>query len=280
MECQKSVNLIDRLYYYGLGTRFGASRPFEHARSIDFCTFWRTFLAWHGFERLSFFFSLLERHNRCLVMCSSNVGTGKSPGLSDFHPYRSRQSLAIALGQSSWPQAWLSSARTTLKRNNPSHAGGEMLVWIINCENGATSVVFKCESLGSDIRGSVRKWVRYVSPLSVCQNYKRRSTPNKIVHLVIFFYSSRFEKEKRKRLLLSCQGARRAELIAARRCTWSTSILVLIAAAKLIYSLRKSSVLPSFLDFSSCVGWPSTYTQATTKILSRQFSAVQVLRGH
>ena len=30
-------------------------------------------------------------------------------------------------------------------------------------------------------------------------------------------------------------------------------------------SSPKISVLPSFLDFSSCVGWPSTYTQATAK---------------
>ena len=30
------------------------------------------------------------------VLVRSNVDTGKSPDLSDFHPYRSRQSLAIA----------------------------------------------------------------------------------------------------------------------------------------------------------------------------------------
>ena len=36
---------IDRLYYYGLGTRFGASRPFDHARSIAFRTFLRHFPA-------------------------------------------------------------------------------------------------------------------------------------------------------------------------------------------------------------------------------------------
>ena len=31
------------------------------------------------------------------------------------------------------------------------------------------------------------------------------------------------------------------------------------------------SVLPSFLDFSSCVGWPKNYTQATAKILLKHF---------
>ena len=39
------------------------------------------------------------------MMCSYSVGTGKSPDWSDFHPFHSgsRQSLAIAPGQSSWP---------------------------------------------------------------------------------------------------------------------------------------------------------------------------------
>ena len=50
-----------------------------------------------------FFFSLLEKHSRCLMMCSYSVGTGKSPDWSDFHPCHSgsRQSLAIVPGQSS-----------------------------------------------------------------------------------------------------------------------------------------------------------------------------------
>ena len=41
---------------------------------------------------------------QCVVMCSSNVGTGKSPDLTDFHPCRSRLSLLIAPGQLSWPE--------------------------------------------------------------------------------------------------------------------------------------------------------------------------------
>ena len=89
---------------YGTGTRFGASRPFDHARSIAFCTFLRHILGSSMALNDWFFFSLLEIHCQCLVMCSSNVGTGKSPDLSDFHTCRSRQSLAIAPGQSSWPE--------------------------------------------------------------------------------------------------------------------------------------------------------------------------------
>ena len=98
-RCCSEVRLliIDRLYYYGPGTRFRASRPFDRARSIAFRTFLNHFLClvW----LLCFFFQLSWKHSQCLVMCSSNVGTGKSPDLSDFHPCPSRQSLAIAPGQ-------------------------------------------------------------------------------------------------------------------------------------------------------------------------------------
>ena len=108
-----------------------------------------------------FFFSLLERHSQCLVMCSSNVGTGKSPDLSDFHPCRSCQSLAIAPAS----RLDLSCAKATFKRNNLSHARGKMLVWIIKSQTRATMVCLpkkrkrkKCESLGlgNDLRGRQR----------------------------------------------------------------------------------------------------------------------------
>ena len=39
-----AADQIDRLYYYGPGTRFGASRLFDRARSITFCAFLRHFL--------------------------------------------------------------------------------------------------------------------------------------------------------------------------------------------------------------------------------------------
>ena len=95
---------IVRLYYYSPGTRFGASRPFDHTRSIAFCTFLRHFLGLAWLWATAFFFSLLEKHSRRLVTCSSSVGTRKSPDLGDFHPCRSRQSLVIVPGQSSWPE--------------------------------------------------------------------------------------------------------------------------------------------------------------------------------
>ena len=50
---------IDRLYYYGPGTRFGASRPFDcKKRCFPAVLFWGTFVALNGFERLFFFFQL------------------------------------------------------------------------------------------------------------------------------------------------------------------------------------------------------------------------------
>ena len=101
---QSAPQTIDRLYYYGPGTRFGASRPFDHAKSGCFL-YCSEALSWPRMALNDcFFFSLLERHSRCLMMCSSGVGTGKSPDWSDFHPCRSLQSLAIAPGQSSWPE--------------------------------------------------------------------------------------------------------------------------------------------------------------------------------
>ena len=73
-------------------------------------------------------------------MCSSNVGTEKSPDLSDFHPCRSRQSLAALVSRLD-----LSSARATFKRNNLSHAREKMLVSIIKSHNGAASVCLQKE---------------------------------------------------------------------------------------------------------------------------------------
>ena len=57
----------------------------------------------------------------------------------------------------------------------------------------------------------------------------------------------------RKRLLLSCQGARTAELIASRRCTWWASVLVLKAEQFSSWKIRSCQAF-------SCVDWPSTYT--------------------
>ena len=143
-------------------------------------------------------------------MCSSNVGTGKSPDLSDFHRCRSRQSLAITQVS----RLDLSSARATFKRNNLSHAKEKMLVSIIKSQNGAASVCLQKEKKTKKERKeknaspsgvifeavSVNRWVGYVSPLSVRQIHKSRSQPNKhtihrtdtgikLLFILLFFFT-------------------------------------------------------------------------------------------
>ena len=120
---------IDRLYYYGLGTRFGASWPFDHAKSVAFCTFLRYFLGIAWLCTTVFFFSLLERHSRCLI---SDVLVQRwhwkksrlerfyrvTPGVTSL-----LQSLRVSLD--------LTSVRATFMRNNLSCAGGKTPVWIV-----------------------------------------------------------------------------------------------------------------------------------------------------
>ena len=69
-----------------------------------------------------YFFSLLERHRQCLLMCPSKAGTGKSPDLSDF-TLAAVASLSQLLRDS---RLDLRFARTTFKRNNLSHARGNV----------------------------------------------------------------------------------------------------------------------------------------------------------
>ena len=57
---------------------------------------------------------------------------------------------------------------------------------------------------------------------------------------------------------MSCQGARRAELIAAG---YALDQHLCSCSDLSIFRTRKISFLPSFLDFFSCAGWPSAYTQ-------------------
>ena len=99
------INPIDRLYYYGPGTRFGASRPFDHARSIAFCTFLRHFLgpAWLW---TTVFFQLAWKTGSMFDDVLVQRWHRKKSRLErlKFHPCWSRQSLAIAPGQSSWPK--------------------------------------------------------------------------------------------------------------------------------------------------------------------------------
>ena len=101
------------------------------------------------------------------------------------------------------------------------------------------------------------------------QNRLRNQTR---VHLIIFLLSS-FQKKKKNGCMF--WAAREQE-----GPTWSQprDALRSTSVQSWAFSSRKILVFPSLLDFSSCVGWPSTYTQAMPKILFRQFSAVQVLR--
>ena len=136
-----------------------------------------------------------------------------------------------------------------------------MVVWI-KCENGTTNVCLQLRVPWSDVRGSGRAGglkaaATERSPELSLQTsihteqahhlQNRQKNHQTLVHLNIFFYSSRFKRKKTRCCwAVREHDSRRAELIAARRCTWSTSVLVLTAE-------RKISVLPSFLDFSGCV---------------------------
>ena len=145
-----------------------------------------------------YFFIILEKHSRCLVMCSSNVGTGESPDLSDVHPCRSCRSLAIAPGQSSRPEL----RNGDLQEEQSISRWRKMLV----CKNGPErqAPVFKKKSANPSgvifETGSVHhsRWVGDISPLSVRQIHKSRSKPNKHtiyrtgtgikLHLILFFF--------------------------------------------------------------------------------------------
>ena len=126
-----------------------------------------------------YFFIILENHSRCLVMCSSNVGTGESPDLSDFHPCRSRRSLAIAPGQSSRPEL----RNGDLQEEQSISRWKKMPVWIIKGRMERQASVFKKKSASPSgvifETGSVHRLVGYVSPLSVRQIHKSRIKPKK-----------------------------------------------------------------------------------------------------
>ena len=132
----------------------------------------------------------------------------------------------------SWPELWMKNASLD----------NAIMEW--------RASVFKCESLGSDLRGSVPvdgpgaiciATVRQTTKLihtkqaHYLQNRQRNRT---FVHLIIFF-SSRFNEnlKKSKKRKNGCFWAvtesKNGWVIAARRCTWSISVLVLI------YSSRK-----------------------------------------
>ena len=126
-------------------------------------------------------------------MCSSNFGTGRSPVIRYSHPFLSH-SLAITLVC----RLDLSSVRATLKRDNPSHPGGNMLFWIIKCENGATSVCYRVPEEWSSRQATsiVDGWATCIATERLrelqksisakqAQDQERNQT---LVHLVAFFF--------------------------------------------------------------------------------------------
>ena len=115
----EKLGLIDRLFYYGPGTRFGASRPFDCARSIAFCTFLRHFLCLAWLWMTVFFFSLLERHSQSPELNWTRV-TPQHSSVPIILMFPTHQSLNIYLDVLS-RLFWASSAkmekgRTVTKR--------------------------------------------------------------------------------------------------------------------------------------------------------------------
>ena len=86
--------------------RFGASWPFDHARpeALLSVPFWCTFLALVRLWTTVFFFQLDWKTHSMFGDMLVECWHWKSPDLSDFHPCRSSQSLAIAPGQSPCPE--------------------------------------------------------------------------------------------------------------------------------------------------------------------------------
>ena len=236
-------------------------------------------------------------------MCSSSAGTWKSPDLSDFHPHLSRWYLAIAPGQTAPDHGScldLSSARVIFKRNNPYHAGGKMLVWIKKkkCENGATRRLSSSASPSAAAAavifeaGSMHRWVGYTCfatehspvqksmPTKQAHHLQNRKGNQTLVHLILFtlLISKKKKKKERKTAAFELPGSNKGWADFSQ----AMHLIDIFARAQSsdIFGAEDFGLqgLPSFLNFSSCVGWPSTYTQATTKILLRQFTAEQVLR--
>ena len=159
------------------------------------------------------------------MMCSSNVGTEKSPDLSDFHPCPGVASLSQSLQVS---RLALSSARATFKRNNLSHARENAS--LVNKEPewsderlsskkkkeekkraeksaspSSSGVIFEA--------GSVRIWVGYVSPNK--HTIYRTDTGIKLLFILVFFFfllfSGLISKKKKKKPAAQVLSSRRGE---------------------------------------------------------------------
>ena len=257
-EDSSAGTTIDQLYYHGPGTRFGASRPFDHAKSIDFCTFLRHFLGLEWLWTTGFFFQFAWKTQSMFGDVLVQRWHWENSHLSEFHPCRSRQSLATAPGRSSWPEFrkgdileeeqsishWRKNA--SLDNKEPEESDESLF-----------SKKKKCESFGSDLRGSVqremgrmdhmhRHWAfarQKSTQTKQSRHLQNRHSNQTLDHLFFYPPPGSFQKKKKSNgsSIFSYRGTRMAELIAARRCTRSTSVLVLRAEQ---FSSQKISVLP------------------------------------
>ena len=133
-----------------------------------------------------------------------------------------------------------------------------MLVRTIKCENGATSACLqgRVPRLWSSRQAAcIDGWA---TALRSPERQKSIHTKNahhlqnqlsmiKLELILLFFLLSSFQNKK-KTAAFELQGARRAELIAARRCTWSTSLLVLRAEHFRHERFRSCQDFWTFLD--------------------------------
>ena len=225
------------------GTRFGASPAVWSCTKHCFLHFSEA-LSWPGmgFERL-FFFSACLKDTVDVWWCTPPALALEKVQIWATFTLAGVASLSPSLRVSCLD---LSPARSTFKMNNPSHAGGKLLVWI-KCENGATSVCLQVRvprEWSSRQTACVMRWMGFMfrhwafARTTAVDSVHHKSAPftepqrnQSLVHLLSFFYSPHLKKKKPRLLQVSCQWwrSRRAELIAARRCPWSTSVLVIRA---------------------------------------------------
>ena len=175
---------IDRSYYYSPGMRFGASRLFDHERSIKILLlYFSESLSWPSMVT-AFFFSLLEKHSRRLVMCLSNVGTRKKSRFGWLSPLQespvSRHRSRSVVFNRTWALQGQHSRRTIhLMLEENACLDNKVREWSderLSSRGRPSGVVFRRQAARRCIDG--RGW-----PRSVCQNFVNNSrllsTPKK-----------------------------------------------------------------------------------------------------
>ena len=171
----------------------------------------------------------------------------------------------------------LSSARATFKRNNPSQTGGKMLVWIIKCENGATSVCLQvgvprgwssrkamCIMHMGPVGYTYRHWaLARITKVDPHQNNNKKSIPfieptkeSNSSSPYYYFITLLISKGRKKTVAFELPWSKDW----VDRCIPAMYLIDLCAHvlrpdSESTFSSRNSSALTSFLDFSSCVGW-------------------------